>query len=506
MTESTGCTQWETAKLPVHLLNAYHAGAVSLTRYANAFLLPFLTATGYFNRVERERFWSRSPLDNLAAYVRLGQFNFDLTLEAFKGSSKAIQQFYEQEMSTATLGLQKGDVTELLRFAQRLERLTAGVAYTYPEAIHNIEPEFGFHFERQPAACRVAETDRFVVYQVYPHDPKSPPSQDGKPLLIIPPYVLGADILGFLPGEKRSYAHAFVDQGIPTYIRILKNIQTESAVQTMTPEGDTRDTQYFCQVLKERHGRPVTLNGYCQGGFASLCNLLSGRLDELVDAFITCVAPMDGTRSRGLAEFLSRLPLPFNDLSYGSKILPNGNRVADGDLMGWVYKLKSIALETPLLAVWRDMLLTSRANGDASKISKTAAALNYWLINQRSDLPMEITRTSFTSYNVPITKDGILPIKLFDKALDLKRFKAMKIPWLICYGQGDDLVEPPTALAPLDHVDAEVTAFPKGHVAIATSWSYPESAWALHRRYENEGTRGPVHFQLELQNGPGANG
>jgi len=60
-------------------------------------------------------------------------------------------------------------------------------------------------------------------------------------------------------------------------------------------------------------------------------------------------------------------------------------------------------------------------------------------------------------------------------------------------------VEPETALAPLDFVDAEVTAFPKGHVAIATSWSFPQSAYALHSRYEKENTRGPVRFQLDLQ-------
>jgi hypothetical protein len=51
---------------------------------------------------------------------------------------------------------------------------------------------------------------------------------DAKPVLIIPPYVLGANILGFLPGEQRSYAHCFANQGFPTYIRILKAIDTSS--------------------------------------------------------------------------------------------------------------------------------------------------------------------------------------------------------------------------------------------------------------------------------------
>ena len=81
---------------------------------------------------------------------------------------------------------------------------------------------------------------------------------------------------------------------------------------------------------------------------------------------------------------------------------------------------------------------------------------------------MAITRISFDSYNIPITSDGTLPTKLFGGKLNLKRISEKKIPWLICYGQNDDLVEKETALAPLDYVDAELAAFPKGHVAIAT--------------------------------------
>ncbi len=126
-----------------------------------------------------------------------------------------------------------------------------------------------------------------------------------KPVLIIPPFVLGANILSFLPGEKKSYAHSFANKGIPTYIRITKDIQENPAVQTMSLEDDARDTRYFCEVIKKRHDQMVTLNGYCQGGFSSLCNILSGELDGLVDALITCVAPMDGTLSKGLGKFLA---------------------------------------------------------------------------------------------------------------------------------------------------------------------------------------------------------
>jgi hypothetical protein len=481
------------------LFNAFQTGMATLTRYGNAFFIPFLISANYFNRVESLRFWSRSPLENWSAYLKLGQINLDLISRALSGGFEATNQFIQSELQAALPALASGEPEACAQFAKRMDQLVKGVAYTYPAAIEDIEPEFGFHFERQAPETKVSETDRFELYQVTPSDSKVKVRPDGKPLLIIPPFVLGANILAFLPGEQRSYAHAFANRGIPTYVRVLKSIQTSEAVQIMTPEDDALDTRLFCKILKQRHQRPVTLNGYCQGGYAALCDLLSGQLDDLVDAFISCVAPMDGTRSRGLSKFLKDLPAVFNDLSYGTKLLPNGHQVADGTLMGWIYKIKSIEAETPLLAMWRDMMLVAHTNGHPANISKTAAALNYWLLHERNDLPMEITRMSFASYNTPIAQDGTLPIKLFGQALNLKRLAARQVKWLICYGLQDDLVEPETALAPLDFVDAEVTAFPKGHVAIATSWSFPQSAYALHSRYEKENTRGPVRFQLDLQ-------
>ena len=490
---------WTHASAMRDMFSAFQTGMATLTRYSNAFFIPFLISSAYFNREESQRFWVRSPLENFSAYLKLGQMNLDLVSRALSGGFVATNQFLEMEIQEFLSTMTSAGPEACAKFAQRMDKLAKGVAYTYPEAIDDIGAEFGFHFERQPAGSKVDETPRFELYQVIPTDPKIEVRRDGKPLLIIPPFVLGANILAFLPGEQRSYGHAFANQGIPTYVRVLKDIRNSEAVQVMTPDDDAIDTRRFCDIIMKRHQRPVTLNGYCQGGYAALCDLLSGELDGLVDAFITCVAPMDGTRSKGLAKFLKDLPSVFNNLSYGTKRLPNGNDVADGTLMGWIYKLKSIEAETPLLAMWRDMMLVAHTNGNPAAISKTAAALNHWLMYERNDLPMEITRMSFAAYNTPISSDGTLPVKLFGRELNLKRIQAKKIKWLICYGLQDDLVEPETALAPLDFVDAEVTPFPKGHVAIATSWSYPRSAYALHTHYEKENARGPVRFQLDLQ-------
>ena len=490
---------WKGPAAAMDMFSAFQTAAATLTRYTNAYNIPLIIATNYFNQIESARFWSRTPVENLLAYLKLGTMNMELAGRALNGSLQAMDQFLAMELLARLPALAAGKPEAVADFAQRMQHLAERVAYAYPAAIDNVGNEFGFHFERQPASSRVHETDRYILYQVLPSDPKVQPRENGKPILIIPPFVLGANILAFLPQENRSYAHAYANQGFPTYVRVLKSIQSNEAVQHLTPEDDVKDTRQFCEIIHARHGLPLTLNGYCQGGYTALCNLLSGELDGLVDALITCVAPMDGYRSRGLSKFLQGLPKVFNDLAYGTKTLPNGNKVADGTLMGWIYKLKSIETETPLLAMWRDMILVSKSNGNGGKINKTATALNYWLANERNDLPLAITRMSFDSYNAAIGKDGTLPVKLFGRALNLKRIQEKNIPWLICYGKQDDLVEPETALAPLDFVEAEATGFPKGHVAIATSWSHPDSSYALHQRYSEEGTRGPVRFQLDLQ-------
>jgi hypothetical protein len=487
-----------------YLATASQNGISALFRYANEFVIPYLLATNYFRDVEAAKLWREDPRKTFKDYTDLGWFNLDLCSRALTGALNAFGDYYRLESSknleaVAPL-IHSGDWSGLEKLFQRKTELLQLMAFSYPEAIQAIEPEYGFHFERGQNP-KVAETDRFILYQVMPSDPTVSVRNEGKPVLILPPYVLGANILGFLPGENRSYAHSFANQGTPTYIRILKDIQTTEALQVMTGEDDARDTRAFCAAIRERHGRGVTLNGYCQGGFSALCNLLSGELDGLVDAFITCVAPMDGTRSEGLSSFLTNLPQRFNSLEYGTKTLPNGNKVADGKLMGWVYKLRSIEDESPIAAFYRDLMMFVSQNSAAFKISKTAAGLNYWLNNERNDLPMEITRMSFASYNTPITSDGTLPVTLFGRKLNLQRLQAKQIPWLICYGLNDNLVEPHTALAPLDYVEAEVSAFPKGHVAIATSWSDPKSACALHTRFGEKNYRGPVRFHLDLEMG-----
>ncbi|MBN2517008.1 MAG: metal transporter [Deltaproteobacteria bacterium] len=499
-----------------NLIKAEQTYWVGLNKYIDDFMIPYETAAKYITRVERDKLFCVPVSESMESYLDLFTFYLDIVNKELAGRIEAINNYHLPELNrlmiawfTTLFNLEGEDISAFMeRYARTLELVT----YRYHESIKEIESEYGFHFERS-GYIKTAETERFDLYQVLPNDPRVKVREDGKPILIIPPYVLGSNVLAFLPGENKSYVHSFANQGIPTYIRILKDIKTNPAVQVMTGEDDTLDTRFFCEQIKEKHGKLLTLNGYCQGGFTAVCNLLTGKLDGLVDALITCVSPIDGTRSKGLGQFLKDLPRRFNDLAYGTKTLPNGNQVADGDLMSWVYKIKSIDDEAPIVAFYRDLMMmkktscgdkgdgqtAGRRRGEQSlNVSKTALAINYWLTYERNDLPMAITEMSFKSYNIPITKDGTLPVKLFNRKLNFARLKEKGIKWLICYGEDDDLVEKETALSPLDYVDTEVTMFPKGHVAIATSWSRPTSEYALHKRFANN-QRGPVRYHLDLE-------
>ena len=214
-------------------------------------------------------------------FMELLLFEMELVAKGAMADMSAMSQYYIREMSEAMAAikntlLEKSD-GDLVHYSERQLRLMDTVVNVYPEAVREIESEFGFHLDNG-GYVKMAETDRFELYQVLPTDKKTEVRENGKPVMIIPPYVLGANILAFLPGENRSYVHAFANQGIPTYIRLVKNIDKNPGVQIMRGEDDVLDTRYFSEKLVARHGRPVTLNGYCQGGFMAVLGVLSGEL------------------------------------------------------------------------------------------------------------------------------------------------------------------------------------------------------------------------------------
>ncbi len=473
-----------------------------MANYLEKFAEPQKYAIQSFLDVQRQKAETPPSLEDFKDFSDLLKFNFDLAGKAFQSTLTSMTEFHMRSLgralnaALATIS-ESGDDEDFFEFARKQTKLLESVVCEYPQAIRDIKAEYGFHFE-QPGFEKVAETDHFFLYQVLPSDKAVSVRKNGKPVLLIPPYVLGENILCFLPGEQKSYAHAYANQGVPTYIRVVKDIAVTPAVQDMTGEDDVRDTKTFCEKIKAVHGQPLTLNGYCQGGFFATLALLSGELDNLADTLITCVSPLDGTRSIALAEFMQNIPDKFTELGYAVKKLPNGKPVVNGKIMSWVYKLKSIETEAPLVNFYRDLSMFEKFMDSGKQVGKTALAINYWLLYDQVDMPVEITKISFDSYAVPVDKEGTLPIRLFDRPLNFKRLTEKNINVLICIAASDDLVDRDAALAACDYIDAEVTVFPKGHAAIATSWAHPESACALHTTF-GDNYRGPVRFHLDLE-------
>jgi hypothetical protein len=489
-----------TAEATLDALKAGQLFLLGILAYLHDFMMPYWTATNAFTALEKKKLVQTPPLETALDYLELLKFNLQVAEKGLTGSLKSMNDFSLREGAKALQALTN---TFFDREGFNLKDYTAAqvrqldlLIYGYPEAIRAIKPDYGFHFDNG-GYKKTAETDRFILYQILPQDKRVKVRKEGKPIVILPPYVLGPNILALLPGEQKSYVHAYANQGIPTYIRVMKDIETTPAVQVMTGEDDALDTRLFCERVMKMHGKAVTLNGFCQGGFMAVLDILSGKLDGLVDALITCVAPMDGTRSAALVEYMQHLPSRFRDLGYAMKDMPSGHQIVDGKVMSWVYKLKSMEKEFSFVTLYRDLMNLEGTKGKEVKISSTAAAMNHWLIYDRNDLPEGITKLSFDSYTIPVKKDGTLPVKLFGKKLNFKGIQERGIRWLLCYAEKDDLVDQAAAVAPLDFVDAEVTVFPKGHGAIATSWSHPETECALHKRFGPY--RGPVRFQLDLE-------
>lgn len=365
----------------------------------------------------------------------------------------------------------------------------------FHEQITKIKDDFGFQFAT-PNYQLVHETAAFQLYQVMPTKAGVTVRDDLKPMILIPPYMLGVHILSFLPGENKSYAHCFANEGIPTYVRVVKDIMQTEAVQDMTPEEDCLQTIELCERVMEKHGSryKVTLNGTCQGGYISLMNLLSGKFKDTCDTLITNVAPIDGTYS----DAISGMPAMHHD--FVTAELPNGKKVANGYLLSLGMRFVAVDREVPLIKVLDQVSLQKATDLNPGK---TVAALFRWLLKERVHLPLEIAKMSSRTFHEPIAANGDLPVQLFGKPLNVGDLKELKIKWYQDYALKDDLVTPACATAGNKFLEGtgviESVPFPGGHVAILTS-PYSKRSPVNGEFEGKDGTkyRGPVKFQIDV--------
>jgi len=385
-----------------------------------------------------------------------------------------------------------GDGEDLNGFMRREAEVMESVA-NFNEQIEKIKDEFGFQFN-SPHYKLVHETDTFLMYQVLPMKKGVKVRDDVPPTLLVPPYMLGVHILSFLPYENKSYAHSFANEGIPTYVRVVKDIMRTEKVQLTTPEDDCLQTLELCTKLKEIHGKKVVLNGTCQGGYISLMNVLSGKLADVCDTLVTNVAPIDGTYSSAI----NGMPQLHSD--FITQPLANGNKVANGYLLSLGMRFVAIDRETPLVKV-----LDQASMHRATELNpgKTPAALFRWLLKERVHLPIEIAKMSSCTFQKPIGEDGSLPVTLFGKPLKLADLATLGVKWYQNYAIKDDLVTPACATAGNKFLEGtkviESVAFHGGHVAILTS-PYSKKAPVNGEFTDATGkkVRGPVKFMLDL--------
>jgi hypothetical protein len=216
-----------------------------LMKYFMDFNEAFWISFNYFQSVEKEKLFSL-PADKLPReYMELLLLNMRIAEKAMSSSLISMNEYHIQkagEYFTAwmnTLLAREGKSIDVLIDEQ--VRILQRVVNEYPEAILSIRSEYGFHFEGRGYVL-ADETERFQLYQVLPVQSNVSVKRSGKPVIIMPPFVLGTNILAFLPADGKSYVHAFANRGIPTYIRVPRNIWATPAFQVMTGEDDARDT------------------------------------------------------------------------------------------------------------------------------------------------------------------------------------------------------------------------------------------------------------------------
>jgi len=397
----------------------------------------------------------------------------------------------EEGMSAFLNTVLNQDGEKISGFVRREAAVMEGVA-NFHEEIEKIKDDFGFQFNSSGYEL-VSETDAFQLYQVLPTKEGVKVRNDLKPMILVPPYMLGVHILSFLPKEDKSYAHSFANAGVPTYVRVVKDIMQVEAVQNMTPEDDCTQTGELCGTLVEKHGKKVTLNGTCQGGYISLMNMLSGKLEDVADTLITNVAPIDGTYS----DAISGMPQLHHD--FITTTLPSGKKVANGYLLSLGMRFVAIDREAPLIKVLDQASLQKATDMNPGR---TVAALFRWLLKERVHLPLEIAKMSSHTFREPISGEGVLPVQLFDKPLSLRDLAKLGVKWYQNYAVKDDLVTPMCATAGnkfLEGTDVlESVPFPGGHVGILTS-PYSKRSPVNAEFTGKDGTtyRGPVKFQIE---------
>ena len=139
---------------------------VGLSRYLMDFMAPAFSALESFGAVENGKIQEQSPEQNIQDFSGLVEFNLRLAEKCLTHGLKALDDFHKHQLEQAvkawhnTFGQHKGE--DIAAYMARQARLMELVVHEYPQAIRDIEPEYGFHFD-DGNYLKMAETDRFYL-------------------------------------------------------------------------------------------------------------------------------------------------------------------------------------------------------------------------------------------------------------------------------------------------------------------------------------------------------
>ena len=160
-------------QITADLFRLYQTYWTGVLKHTNEFMLPYWIALNSFLTTEKEKIVRHYPIDTIKDYFELLQFNLQVAGKGFVSSFGMINDYHAEQSARAfdallkTIGGQDGD--EFANLVAREADLLEDIVYRYPQAIRDIQPEFGFHFE-DGGYLKIAETERFMLYQVLPRN------------------------------------------------------------------------------------------------------------------------------------------------------------------------------------------------------------------------------------------------------------------------------------------------------------------------------------------------
>lgn len=326
----------------------------------------------------------------------------------------------------------------------------------------------------------VYQTPHFNVFEIIPDQDGAKglagtPREKVKPMVFFLPPVLGSDV-GAL-SEKMNLLTYCCNKGIPVYVADLKPIDTTEAVQTIGMDEYTADMATIAKQIKGKHGKPVTVVGYCMGGSLTTNAILSGGVKD-VDAIFRIVAPGGGEGM--FDELLAGVPPAYSGSQTAQKRLPNGNRVIDGLALQRVISDVDKTVSPPISQYFETMTRTFKnVHQGKTGINEKGATIQFFLnggpAGRPPDVPVGLTDVSFHMAYSKVGVDGSTAVTINGEKINIGKLTEY-VRVVNFLGSKDNVARITDSVGPMHTILKEAyqrgqiqdVIQPVGHLAFAT--------------------------------------